>query len=541
MTAATIAFLIALITAAMFMGKNLHWLISVYAALLVTPILCTVWFRLRALRRFRFGKLPWPDFKRLYGWSALSFLSLWIFLYSIELFRGKWAYSNLKKEIEGKGLSLDFASIVPPPVSDEDNFCATPLLASLVDFPEESTWLLGSSRANPSKHLDQAMAVDLPRMQPGKEAQWTFAKPFDLEHQRYLMSLEPERFPDLNETNSAAVEIIRALQGFSPQLDELRTAMERPKARWNLRYEKRWFAAFDVGPRDSTLAGLVNVLSVQSFAHLAMKNSAGAEADTLLSLRLADTLKGEPLVFSFTLRQDLIRQTLNSIWEGLATRRWSAESLRRLQVRLGEISLLEDAQTQALRTGIEWMTFWPEMDRSLSLRNLFRNYRQIHERDRDPIFWLGLSWTFHPSGWTYQNMVHAYRSFDPATAEQTLRRLPIDPLTCVFKVPKYESLTVMFTERVPRLDLVVRQARIACALELYALQHGAYPENLAALSTDTPHEPLIGYRKSSNQRYLLYPAKMTEVSETLQPASEYTSKRQHDRFGDGVWRYPTKQ
>jgi len=72
---------------------------------------------------------------------VVSVATLVALLYVVENWRGKHAWAAYEKELTAKGVSLDFASVVPPPVPDDQNFAATPFLAPLFDFePGTQTW-----------------------------------------------------------------------------------------------------------------------------------------------------------------------------------------------------------------------------------------------------------------------------------------------------------------------------------------------------------------------------------------------------------------
>ncbi len=546
-----ILFVIALTSALFRFWNFLHWLIALYSALLLTPLLTCFWFRMVAVRRIGFRRLAWPDSKRLYGWTLLVIVSLTVFLYSLELWRGKWAYARLQKEVQQQGGSLDLASIIPPPVPDAENFCATPLLAALVDFPEDSPWFLGTVEPKPSPDLDRVRAIVPSWVRRNDRNAWTRAELTDFEARRDTMLLYTNQFGRMCSTNSAVAEIRKALTIFDPPLSELREAMNRPRSRWNLPFESGWFVEIKTGPRNIARRALIEVLNLRSVTYLASGNLDAALADVELSLRLADTLRGEPSFFSFAGRIELLRESLGPIWEGMARRQWSPDSLKRLQQRLEGFQLIADAKQQSKGGSLIWMSFCREIDESLSIRNLLAHREQLLASDRAPMLWVGLAWKLHPTGWTYQNEVYAYRWFDPATREATYLQTPVDPFNCFYFRPKLEETTRMISEIVPLLHLSIQQGRVACALERYFLKHNSYPEQLSDLAPDwiaripvagDSTKPLLGYRKSSNGRFLLYPATMTDVPEEYRPLdTETRSQRRQEEFGDSVWRYPVRQ
>lgn len=67
----------------------------------------------------------WRNFRRfLFGLAVL--VTLIAGFYVEENVRGKYAWKNFKSGWEAKGERFDLASIVPPPVPDDQNFAATP-------------------------------------------------------------------------------------------------------------------------------------------------------------------------------------------------------------------------------------------------------------------------------------------------------------------------------------------------------------------------------------------------------------------------------
>lgn len=74
----------------------------------------------------------------LFSWRILKrcllalgfFLALIPLFYAVEDWRGKRAWEKYKHEWEAKGEKFDFASFIPPPVPDEQNFALTSIMAS---------------------------------------------------------------------------------------------------------------------------------------------------------------------------------------------------------------------------------------------------------------------------------------------------------------------------------------------------------------------------------------------------------------------------
>ena len=56
------------------------------------------------------------------------FVTLIALFYAEEDWRGWHAWQKFKHEWEAKGEQFDFASVVPPPVPDDQNFALTPIV-----------------------------------------------------------------------------------------------------------------------------------------------------------------------------------------------------------------------------------------------------------------------------------------------------------------------------------------------------------------------------------------------------------------------------
>ncbi len=92
----------------------------------------TQWQR-TTTRRF----LKWFFSARVLGRSLLAFaclITLIALFYAEENWRGKRAWENFKREWEAKGESFDPASLIPPPVPDDQNFFMTPLFAPIAEY-----------------------------------------------------------------------------------------------------------------------------------------------------------------------------------------------------------------------------------------------------------------------------------------------------------------------------------------------------------------------------------------------------------------------
>ncbi|MGB0578940.1 MAG: hypothetical protein ACPGVU_04490 [Limisphaerales bacterium] len=526
---AAIALGIATIIWFFFIYRYLPWGLAVFAALMSTPLLTALWFRIRAFKRIGFRMLPNSEAIRLYGWTLVTLVSVHMLICSLEYWRGRSAYASLKRELERKGGSLSLESVIPPPVPDEQNFCAIPLLQSQVRFAGEVT-LFNRRKPVASPQHERVRKLALPNY----EGEWMFAKIANLDPVRNAMSTN--RFETVVESDSAARTILRYCES-QTALTELRQAMSRPHTRWNLPYESGWFVDMAANSRNHALWVITKTLRLRALAALAEEQPNLALENVLVSLRLSDSLQGEPSPFAFDKRHQLLGWTLAPVWEGLARRAWSEDHLSQMQKRLNGLDLIAEGREQDRITAIVWMSFWRDARRTLTIGNLFRHWSEL-QNDPGEAIGMTLAWVGRPSGWDYLNMVNTYRWLDP-DREPDFFALPNDPVACIFFVPKFEALIAYREEHRPLLHLAYLQARVACALERYWLQHETYPESLETLVPQWIDElPALSYRRTPNRRYLLHSPERKTVPDEYQPL-EHRSERRTAELGDSVWRYPT--
>lgn len=235
--------------------------------------------------------------------------------------------------------------------------------------------------------------------------------------------------------------------------------------------------------------------------------------------RLCESLAPESFWISAWYRQRRLRESLQILWEGQQLRLWQEAQLHQFSRRLGQFEFEEqDARAQRMRRAVASHTF-------LSMARWAQDSAWKRRKEPDTLleWWLRLA----PRGWLYHNAIAWDQSLttvsfpgslDGSSAEtvflsdllpRTLTLIPALHLGSeiqVAPVPRSEQLDLAFTEACLRL------ARTACALELYRLRHGHYPESLERLVPDFLHEPpsdpmvegLLRYRQPGPGKFVLY-------------------------------------
>ena len=523
------------------------------------------------------ANMPQGFFRRLFSWRVLRrvlfglacLATLVALLVTVENWRGKQAWEKFKREWEAKGERFDLASVIPPPVvPDDQNFALAPIFAGVFNLkadpktdelkprdPHITDRLQVSIFGEPSK-IGQAPGIEAPNM-----GSWQKAVKTDLKlWQQYYRDLAAVRtgadrreqnqsaqrtneFPVPSQPRTPAADVLFALSKYDSVIEELRQAGERASSRFPLDYEDGFGAAAGLLPPMQKLRNCGQFLRLHAVAELASGQSEKALADSMLSLRLVEALRGEPLLISHMVRVALFQLSLEPVWEGLADHQWSDAQLVTLERELGKLDFLADYQ-RAMR-GERAFAVW-----------YFDAMRHTHKTPDG-------GWVALPNGWIYRNqiatcqmhlrwtlpMVDAGRH---VVSPEVVRRLQADFKASHRRITPYDCFTAMVYPAISKAQLqfvraqsAVDLARGACALERYRLAHGQYPETLDALIhrfiEKLPHDIIGGqplkYHRIGDAQFVLYSIGWNETDDGGTVNLNKNGAVDWEK-GDWVWRYP---
>jgi hypothetical protein len=489
--------------------------------------------------------------------------------YAEEDWRGWHAWQKFKHEWEAKGEKFDFASFVPQPVPDDQNFALTPIVASAWEAElDKNGHQIQPPKKNVVNRLEMTVSYNYDSPTNGS-GYWAEGTKTDLKAwQEYYRTLAETTnvFPVAPQPQTPATDVLLALSKYDSAIEELRQASQMPYSRFPLNYNTDH-------PFDTLLphlAGLRNpsrVLQLRAIAELQNGQSEKALEDIKLSLHLADSIRTEPILISHLVRFAVVEITLQPIWEGLVEHKWSDAQLAELERELGKLDFLADFEFSMRgerACGIEAIDY---MRRHRNYRESFRflfssnddNSNDWRDRVRAAGFYL------MPDGWFYQNelaiaQMHQQWLLPMANAKQQLVLPKIarksDGFTKSWKSTPQNFFARMFLPTIGaairkscREQISVDLAQVACALERYRLAHGKYPESLDALEpqfiTKLPHDIINGqplhYRRTADSQFALYSVGWNEKDDggvvgyerpgSIMPSFE---------LGDWVWRHPSK-
>ncbi|MCU0782592.1 MAG: hypothetical protein MUF81_00815 [Verrucomicrobia bacterium] len=531
------------------------------------------------LRRWFFS---WRILKRLL-FALAALLVLVGFFYAEENWRGKRAWENYRRDWEAKGEHFDFAYFIPPPVTDDQNFALTPIVASCYRrVMDGNGQLIKPENTNVVNRLE--MSIYRQRLSTGtnlvlgnwQKSQLTNLKAWqDYYRTGFLTNeipdgitdgqlvtrtkIEPlaaDEFPTAPQPQTPAADVLLALSNYDAAIEELRQASRLPYSRFPLNYTIGNPAEMMV-PHYQPLKSAAGALRLRAVAELNDGRSANALADVRLIFYLADSIRNEPITLSLRMRMALVDNAVQPIWEGLAQRRWSDEQLAVLERELAGFDAVSDYD-RTLRSDLAWQL------KLIDYLLAGRMTNSVTCMCDKPMFWPTLEYRLTPSGWFQLNKValaRCYQAAFPTPTELSQRILSPDiarrfektmgPVRSRHLKPGNWLVNFLLRPLEREANLCARTqasvdlARVACALQRFRQANGAFPEALDALAPKfiqkIPHDVVNGqplhYRRMEDGNFLLYSVGWNEKDDGGEP-KPVRMPHLSEPAGDWVWRYP---
>lgn len=486
--------------------------------------------------------------------------------YGIENWRGARVWEQAKRELAAAGETLDAESLIPPPVPDERNAALIPLFARELEYradPATGRFTFGpvGTADGPSRAMPYGSAAGKP---DGRDGSWTSGRAMDLDRVRDYYGKRKD-FPSPEPSDSAAEGVLRALMRFAPELQELEDGLrERPEGRFPV----DWWHEPPFGlrlPHYYPVQKLTQTLRLRAVASLAAGRHADAARDVVTAFRLRAIIQPEPTLIGHLVVMTCDILLLQTVWEGLAQRQWTAAELTEIQASLRRDDLLAD-YTQAVRGERNLY-----LHRTMEIVRRTGNWRGSFvapDTVSDDVFAHALSWSviLGPRGWLdtneaglcmdYQQLLttamdvrtHRVRpeQLRAMDDERNAGNQMLSPKAFLRKMafPVVESVL----PRTTRTQSACEQAEVACALERHFLDRGMYPGALDALVPAyldrVPHDLVDGapmrYARTDDGRYRLYVVGWNgrdDGGTVAWPRMPGDTLRTDDKEGDWVWQY----
>ena len=461
---------------------------------------------------------------------------------------------QMKQEMAAQGEPVEPASVIPPAISDVENFALAPLWREMLgdDYRETK----GSIYRGMHIRTQNSTAPKMPPADWRKGERTVLADwqgYFREVRAQVSVSGQTDVFPVPEHAGIPAADVLFALSRYDSQLAELREAARRPRSRFPLRYEDGVNMAL---PHLDYLQRASAFLRLRILAELDLGEADDALTDLQLGFRLQETIESEPTLISYLVRISMIETIVSAIWQGAVEHRWSDAQLTALDAQLRELDFLGDYE-RAFRAEAIWGV------RTFDVLCASRDARLAFglSYGNESVSGWKKAFRWMPAGWFEQNKITFVRQLREL---RLLRAQPsadyIDVVRCNEHIAK---LNASFSNRTP-YDFMsvsmgsfgelsiraaetiahIRLARTACALERHWLAHGEFPETLGVLApgfTDAVPKDIIDggdlkYRRGTAGGFVLYSPGWNVVDDG---GSAGLLRNNYDRRqGDWVWLAP---
>jgi hypothetical protein len=368
--------------------------------------------------------------------------------YAEELWRGKRAWEHCRRNLELRGIPLDWAEYIPAPVADDENALAV---------PEMRQWFGVSS---------DLFARLKPAQQPKEE------------------TLNPQIAAGFLQSNAM----------FEPEFDLMRQAFQRPSTQIQSDYSEPAKVPI-IGIRG--WVAVVRTMLTRARCHLLLNQPDAALNDIQLSddacQRLLEAQKPITILAAWLDLQGR-EGGANVIAKGIRSNSWGESELAALEDRLKSCNVLL-AMNQAFaleREAICWRQEPPAIEQ-LARRNYYIDNDHIRQGD-----WNAFVARASPRGWAYlgaSEIVDVDTKVIDAmqTDERTVDLKPLknaigrfDGLSAHWAPKSYLRNFSLDLDKICQTTLYVQteinETRVACALERCRLAQGGYPAMLDDLA-----------------------------------------------------------
>src|ERR1035441_10605285 len=501
------------------------------------------------------SKLRW----RLLRWGVIGLAvlaTLTAVLVTEENWRGKRAWEKYKREAEARGERFDLASAVPPTVPDDQNFFAATIIAEALKADRNGTNGINRMKFNIYRG---EMANWITTGGNWQKGTLTDLQEWQRAFRKYSESPEGKTngFPIAVQPQTPAADVLLALSGFNPAIEELRQACQRPSARMPLDYDSGFDGVGELLPWLANVKRCGQLFQLRILAELDNGQSQQALEDVKLLLQVNDSLRGQPYLISHLVRMAVMAIALQPVYEGLAQRRWSDAQLMELEQVLARQDFLADFEFAIKGEKVFVIEAFEK-------QRITRESKQLEEHSGTNKI-VTISYRFMPSAYFYQNELNfaqmhqrfivplvdltnrvvvpaALRQAQAAVQSET-KHYSYYKVQALMVFPAISKAVMKFATIQAQMDL----ARLACALERHRLAHGEYPETLDTLAPQfiakVPHDIINGqplhYRRSEDGKFVLYSVGWDEKDDGGKII--FTKSGSIDREkGDWVWQYPAK-
>lgn len=507
-------------------------------------------------------------FIRALVWLVGSLLTLYALFHAWVNYHGAKEWTAAQARLKQEGETLDFRTLLLPPVPEEKNFCAIAPLKDLA-LVVDSDPAKGEPGARRKRLADAALPGSTgpkPSSRPRAPQGAAFGRPVDLK--AWAHRLQSNGSAPASATDKPAEEVIAAMSKNDSLVHELIAGLPRPEAQWTPEWQTRelpeMLFAIPV-PHYSAMMAMTPALILRATAAARSGDAATAHQCLLVTQRLAQASLNDPFLIGGLVACAQSQQLDHAIWEVCDAHAGSAEDFLRLQQSLSNLDfergLMEEFRSE-LAAGVDTV-LW--MKARANPHDLDMIYPMLGSNEPESasriaarvLFRLTPGGLFDLNAATMAQM--EFDHFIKPLRNEGLRGILAqgDSLQKQLKdIPSYRLDKIFAKLTMPTLSQVVgrmvyaqslnRQAMVACTLERWFFAHQAYPDSLAALGEALPLDPMtgkpMGYRKTPGGKYILWCVSLDGkdhggVRELKAGSPESTIFPDRSYRGDWVWSY----
>lgn len=404
--------------------------------------------------------------------AVAAFVGFWVGLHFFLEWRSERAWQRYAAEARARGVKLTLVELAPPEIPPEENFAELPMLKA----PANASQVM---MLPPPAVKTRARRFGDPFT--GERIDWTIWQ-LDFRRADYVTDL----------TRDPIRDTLRGLKHYAPQFEQWWQWRSRPRCSFaqDLRA-----TIYESPPYLGTIRYTATLFHLRMHAHLALRDSAAAYEDFRDGFQACLALREEPTYQAGITRTLTVSQLVSPVGEGLKDRAWTAADLRRIEEDLSQFDSRQSFRRALAYARAAHNTIFDELLASPASRAaVIYKYRILPFQGKARAFWQSLI----PNRIFRDNQLQQNRYVDEVLASVSAsdeeydldRPTPSSPHQIrgrfeefysytTRNLGSYDSMRRLHIQAKSQVDL----ARIACALERFRQERGAFP---AALEELTP-------------------------------------------------------
>jgi len=504
------------------------------------------------------------------AWTAVTLVTLYVLLctWLNWTWTRKWTATAAMLKAEGE--TLDFRATMNDPVPEADNFCAISLLKDIALAVDND-----AAKGEPAEKRKRLDALKLPDSKKGAErpklSLHALGQPTDLKAWADWMRSEGS-LPVPADSGNAAKDLLSALAKHDGLVQELAVGLNRPKAQWTPEWKTRELPEmlFAIAlPHCQSIRQVNQTLALRATAAVRAGETAKAHETALIMARLCQANLNDPFLISLLVAAADATALCGSAWELCDAQAGTVDEFARLETALSALDF-HQASLRAFRSelaaALNTLQFIQRHPSSgPDLFQIIDNNGQSKGNALGSIAARALPIGYFDASAAvlaeseFKYLVKPLRDHGWQEARQAARdweKEIVEMKSKIWTHPTYIMVALIapavnqIVHKVAYTQSVVNQALIACALERYRIEKGAYPDSLDGvkladgkpLPLDVMNNKPMGYRKTADGKYALWSVGFDgkddggkRVLDEKKPESTKFSDTKY--VGDWVWSF----